>query len=368
MAGGGHSDQTALSIGPLAAGAGVLTLFASTLLLSALLLFWLEPMFARMVLPRLGGSPAVWNTAMVFFQAALLAGYGYAHASTRWLSRRRQVALHLGLLALAATSLPVEVGAGWQPPVEGSPVLWLFGLLAWSIGLPFLALAASAPLLQVWFAGSGHPAARDPYFLYGASNLGSLAALLGYPLLLEPSLDLAAQSRGWTLGYAALVVLVGGSALVAWRGGPSEALRGTVAASAIRWRQRLHWLALAAAPSALLLAVTAHITTDLAAVPLLWVIPLALYLLTFVLTFARRPWLRHGWLVKAQLFVVIPLVLVFAWRFAFWLAVPLHLLAFFVSAMVCHGELWQRRPAPCHLTEFYLWLAAGGMLGGCSQP
>ena len=361
---GGNRDQTVLATGPIAAGTGVLALFASTLLLSAFLLFWVEPMFTRMVLPLLGGAPAVWTTAMVFFQSALLAGYAYAHTTTRWLSRRRQIALHLGLLALASLSLPIAIGADAQPPPESSPVLWLIGLLAWSLGLPFLVLSATAPLLQLWFAGSRHPAAKDPYFLYGASNFGSMVALLGYPLLLEPTLDLAEQSRGWTLGYAALILLVGGCALVTWRGEPT---RGAIVAPApvtLPWRERLRWLALAGVPSALLLAVTAHITTDLAAVPLLWVIPLALYLLTFVLTFARRPWLRHAWLIKAQPFVLVPLVLVFAWQFAFWLAVPLHLGAFFVNAMVGHGELARRRPAPCHLTEFYLWLAAGGVLGG----
>ena len=276
-----------------AAGVAVLPLFAATLLLGAFLLFSVEPMFTRMVLPLLGGSPAVWNTAMVFFQAALLAGYAYAHLLGRWLGRRRQIALHLALLALAASALPIAIDPASPPPTAGTPVLWLLGVLAVALGLPFVVVSATAPLLQLWFTASGHRTAADPYYLYGASNLGSLAALLGYPLLFEPSLDLAGQSRAWTLGYALLALLVAACALMTWRrpppsAGPDRAALGA-GHLAVSWSTRLRWLALAAVPSALLLAVTAHITTDLAAVPLLWVIPLALYLATFVLTFARRP-------------------------------------------------------------------------------
>jgi hypothetical protein len=344
---------------------GILPLFAITLFASALLLFWVQPMFSRMVLPALGGSPAVWNTAMVFFQTALLAGYLYAHLVSRWLSLRRQLALHLVLLTLAALSLPIAIAPDWTPPTAGTPVLWLLALLAWCLGLPFLVVASTAPLLQKWFAASGHPAAHDPYFLYGASNLGSMLALLGYPLLLEPILTLDRQNQAWALGYAGLAVLVAICGLAAGRpqarAAPDHAAPAT---NAIGWGRRLHWLALAFAPSSLLLAVTSHITTDLASVPLLWVVPLSLYLLTFVIVFARKPLLAHGWMVKAQPFVVIPLVLLFTETGASWLALLLHLAAFFVTAMVCHGELAKRRPATSHLTEFYLWMAFGGMLGG----
>jgi hypothetical protein len=347
---------------------GILPLFAITLFVSALLLFWVQPMFSRMVLPTLGGSPAVWNTAMVFFQTALLAGYLYAHLVSRWLGLRRQVALHLALLTVAALTLPIAIGGDWAPPTEGTPVLWLIALLAWCLGLPFLVVSATAPLLQKWFAASGHPAGRDPYFLYGASNLGSMLALLGYPLLLEPLLTLDRQNQAWTLGYAGLAVLVALCGLAVWRRPAGRAAAGAAAAAAddasVGWRERLHWLALAFAPSSLLLAVTAYITTDLASVPLLWVVPLSLYLLTFVIVFARRPLLRHAWMVKAQPFILIPLALVFDQSAAFWLVLPLHLAAFFVTAMVCHGELARRRPATSHLTEFYLWMAFGGMLGG----
>jgi hypothetical protein len=347
---------------------GILPLFAITLFVSALLLFWVQPMFSRMVLPTLGGSPAVWNTAMVFFQTALLAGYLYAHLISRWLGLRRQVALHLAFLTVAALTLPIAIGPGWTPPTEGTPVFWLIALLAWCVGLPFLVVSATAPLLQKWFAASGHPAAHDPYFLYGASNLGSMLALLGYPLLLEPLLTLDRQNQAWAFGYAGLALLVATCGLAVWRrpsgGAASDRSPTALAGHAIGWRQRLHWLALAFAPSSLLLAVTAYITTDLASVPLLWVVPLGLYLLTFVIVFARRPVLRHAWMIKAQPFIVIPLALLFTQSAAFWLVLPLHLAAFFVTAMVCHGELARRRPATSHLTEFYLWMAFGGMLGG----
>ncbi|HEX5077553.1 MAG TPA: fused MFS/spermidine synthase [Geminicoccaceae bacterium] len=361
-------DQRLLAVAGGGERPGILPLFAATLFVSALLLFWIQPMFSRMVLPTLGGSPAVWNTAMVFCQTALLAGYLYAHLVSRWLSLRRQVAFHLAFLALAALTLPIAIGPSWAPPTEGTPVLWLIGLLAWCLGLPFLVVSATAPLLQKWFAASGHPAGRDPYFLYGASNLGSMLALLGYPLLLEPFLTIARQNEAWTLGYAALAALVAICGLAVWRRPrPGDAFCEAPAQGAERavgWRRRLHWLALSFAPSSLLLAVTAYITTDLASVPLLWVLPLSLYLLTFVIVFARRPVLRDAWMVKAQPFVVILLALLFSRSAAFWLVLPLHLLAFFVTAMVCHGELARQRPATSHLTEFYLWMAFGGMLGG----
>ncbi|MFQ5958056.1 MAG: spermidine synthase [Alphaproteobacteria bacterium] len=358
---------------PLAADAatasagGVLPLYAATLFLSALLLFSVQPMFTKMVLPLLGGSPGVWNTAMVFFQAALLAGYAYAHVTTRLFGLRRQTWLHLGVLAVAFAVLPVTVAAGWTPPTEAAPIAWLIALFTVSVGLPFFAVSATAPLLQKWFADTDHSAARDPYFLYGASNLGSILALLGYPVIVEPLLSGRAQSLAWSWGYGLLVVLIAACALSLRRNGDvgaEDRAAGARAEDAVDWRRRLHWLALAFAPSSLLLAVTAHITADVAAAPLLWVIPLTLYLLTFVLIFSRRPLLRHAWMVKLQPFVVLPLALFFPWNLTIWVVLPLHVLAFFVTAMVCHGELARRRPATSHLTEFYLWMSIGGVLGG----
>ena len=344
--------------------AAILPLFATTLFVSAVLVFWVQPMFSRMVLPLLGGSPAVWNTAMVFFQTALLAGYLYAHVVTRCLSVRRQVVLHLILLAIAALTLPLSIGPEWEPPTQRTPVPWLLALLAWTLGIPFLVASSTAPLLQKWFAASGHPGARDPYFLYGASNLGSILALLGYPLVLEPILPLDGQNQAWAIGYGCLALMVALCGLAVWRLPRERSKETTVGTGKIGSIHRIRWLALAFAPSSLLLAVTSHITTDLASAPLLWVVPLTLYLLTFVIVFSRQPALKHAWMVRAQPFVVIPLALLFTQNAAFWLVVPLHLAGFFVTAMVCHGELARLRPQTSHLTEFYLWMAFGGMLGG----
>lgn len=354
----------------------VVWLYSATLGLSALLLFWVQPMFARMVLPLLGGVPAVWNVAMVFFQAALLAGYLYSHLLSTRLGPRGQAALHLPLLLAPLLALPIAVAPGWQPPADGAPALWLLALLTVSVGAPFFVVATTAPLLQRWFALTGHRDANDPYFLYGASNLGSIAALAGYPLLLEPWLALGEQSRLWTAGYVALIAGIAacGFAMLRRREsatGTAEPLVSDTAVSdtdrddGIGWSRRLHWLALAFVPSGLLLGVTQHLTTDIVAVPMLWVAPLALYLLTYVIVFARRPVLPHRWMVKLQPLLLVLMAMTFFWQInALWFQLPLHLLTFFVTAMVCHGELAARRPPVRHLTAFYLWMALGGVLGG----
>jgi len=349
---------------PPAAAAYVLPLFALTLFLSAFLLFAVQPLFTKLVLPQLGGSAAVWNTAMVFFQGVLLLGYGYVHLSTRWLGLRRQTLLHALVLLLAALALPIGVAEGWTPPAGDAQVPWLLGLLAVSIGLPFFALAATAPLLQKWFAQSGHAAAGDPYFLYGASNLGSLAALLSYPLLVEPALGLRDQSWAWTVGYALLAAAIAACARVPWRQARAAepAPAAEPAQESLPWGLRARWLALASVPSALLLGVTLHLSTDIAAAPFLWVLPLALYLGTFVLAFARRPPVSPRWALRLQLVLVALVAVLFQRQHPLVLA--LHLLALFASALVCHGELARLRPAARHLTEFYLWMSLGGVVGG----
>jgi len=340
-------------------------LFSVTLLVSAGLLFSVQPLFTRLALPLLGGTPAVWNTVVVFFQTAVLLGYLYAHAGARWLSPRPQALLLLVLLLAALTTLPVVVAEGWVPPADAFPIPWLVALLAVSVGAPALLVSASAPLLQHWFSRTGHPAAGDPYFLYAASNLGSIGALVAYPLLIEPFLRLATQGRAWTGGYVLLLVLVGACVLLLPRGGGAAA-EEPEPAPAPTWRERLAWLLLSFAPASLLLGVTSFASTDLAAVPLLWVVPLATYLLTFVFVFARRPLLRHAAMVRLQPYVLLPVVLILFWglKAAVWFLFPLHLLAFFFTAMVCHGELVRRRPPAGRLTEFYLWLSLGGLLGG----
>ena len=370
------SSRDVVSVEARAAIPGILPAFAVTLFLSALLLFWVQPMFTKMVLPLLGGVPAVWNTAMLFFQTALLAGYAYAHLSSRFLGLRWQVILHVGLLALAATALPIAVADGWTPPTEGMPVGWLIGLFAVSVGLPFFAVSATAPLLQRWFSHSGHETADDPYYLYGASNIGSMLALLGYPVLVEPTLTLAGQSGSWAFGYGVLGLLIVLCAVYLWRSAAGEggwavrsrpAVPQATAATADRsvtWGRRAHWLALAFVPSSLLLGVTSHITTDIAAVPLFWVVPLALYLLTFVLTFSRKPLLKHQWMLRAQPAFILLTATLFLVHDPLVPLTLLHLATFFICAMVCHGELWRKRPETSHLTEFYLWMSFGGMLGG----
>jgi hypothetical protein len=356
---------------PAAAGLSaqwtVLLLYGATLFLSATLLFAVQPMFAKIALPLLGGSPGVWNTAMMFFQATLLLAYGYAHLGTRLGSARRQVPLHILVLAAGFVALPVA-GMAWTPPTEGTPVFWLIGFLAASIGLPVFAISATAPLLQRWFAATDHPAAKDPYFLYGASNLGSVIALLGYPVLLERLLTIKQQAQLWSAGYVLLAVLIVACALVLWWRPAALAARADsdlAAAAPLSWRQRGLWILLAFVPSSLMLGVTTHISTDIAATPLFWVVPLTLYLLTFVLVFARRPLLRHAWMLRLQPFALIVLALTLDYLPSLLLlGLAVHLLAFFVTAMVCHGELARRRPVAAHLTEFYVWMSVGGVLGG----
>ena len=341
-------------------------LYAGTLFLSALLLFSVQPMFAKMVLPRLGGAPAVWSVAMVFFQTALLVGYFYAHVLTRALAPGHAALVHLTLLALAALTLPIGMAASFTATPSERIELWLFSLFAVSIGLPFVALAASAPLLQAWFAASGHPQAGNPYVLYAASNLGSFAALIGYPFLIEPLLPLRAQAFGWSFGYAFLALLVAGAALVVSRAVPLRISADSDASPAPSAIDRATWTALAAVPAGLVVAFTAFISTDVAAAPFLWVLPLALYLLTFVAIFRDRPWISHHVVLLLVPFAVIVMAVTkFGPLQAYWVTnVFLHLLGFTVLALACHGELYRRRPAPARLTEFYLWNSFGGVLGG----
>jgi hypothetical protein len=350
--------------------APVLATYVAAIFLSAALLFAVEPMFTKMVLPQLGGSPSVWSVAIVFFQAGLLAGYAYAHVLTRWLAGGIAVMVHVAVMLAATLVLPLAIAAGWgRPPTHGE-ALWLIGLFAASIGLPFFALSANGPLLQAWFARSGHPAAGNPYFLYAASNVGSFLALVSYPLAVEPLTRLSDQARGWTLVFYVLIALIAacGVLFVRYGAGPHRAASVAAADAPPRWHDRFAWLGLSAVPAGLLIAVTAYITTDIASAPLLWVIPLALYLATFVVVFQRRPMIPHWLAVGVQPLFIVALVAIII----FDLTQPMlglaavHVAAFFITALVCHGELARRRPAPAHLTDFYLWMSAGGMVGGIS--
>ncbi len=346
---------------------------------SAALLFLMEPMFVKMVLPLLGGTPAVWNTCLVFFQTVLLCGYAYAHLSAKLLSRRGQARLHLVVLIGALLTLPFRVPAGWAPPARHNPVAWLLLVLGVAVGAPFFALSASTPLLQKWFSHSGHPSASDPYFLYAASSAGSLCGLLAYPLLLEPAFGVGAQTRLWASWYRLLVLLVLVCAALVWRVSdtagtfvgeppPNEAIHDSASEDRddLDLRRRARWVALAFVPSSLMLGVTSELTTDIPPIPLIWVLPLSLYLLSFTLVFARRPLLSHRWLVRRLPFLILAASIPVLTKTYLPLtaAIPIDLVALFVAAMVCHGELWRRRPSARRLTEFYLWVSVGGVLGG----
>ena len=342
------------------------TLYATTLFVSALLLFGVQPMFTKMILPRLGGAPAVWSVAMVFFQAALLIGYAYAHVLARMLRPLHATFVHLAVLAAASVMLPIGIAHGFSTPPENGMLLWLFALIVASIGLPFVALAASAPLLQSWFAATDHSQAHNPYVLYAASNLGSFAALLAYPFVAEPLLTLRDQTWLWSLGYAVLTVLVATTGLFAARGSQEKKYVGASAESAPTLADRLSWTTLAAIPAGLVVAVTAYITTDVAAAPFLWVLPLALYLLTFVALFRDQPWINDATVVRLVPLAVAPLAIsMFGDAKVYWFVVIIiNLLAFLLLALVCHGALYRRRPERARLTEFYLWTSFGGVLGG----
>ncbi|MEJ7759739.1 MAG: fused MFS/spermidine synthase [Gemmatimonadaceae bacterium] len=352
---------------------GVIIFLTFTVFFNAALMFSVEPMFSKLVLPFLGGTPSVWNTCLVFFQAALLVGYGYAHVATRFLDSQRQAILHVTVLALSCLALPLQVRADGIPPAGAGGIAWLLVLLVVSLGVPFVMLASGAPIAQRWVADSGHPRAANPYFLYAASNFGSLIALLSYPLLIEPWLSLSTQRGVWSLGYVMLVLLVSACAalLVLNRKGPDwatlpAATRAVAATPAVTTGDRARWLVYSAVPSSLLVGVTTYISTDVAAVPLLWVVPLAIYLLTFVIAFATRPWLPHPWMVRIEPHVLLAVAIPIFWNFRLpaLSGIGLHLTVLFVVAMVCHGELARNKPPAAQLTAFFVWLSVGGLVGG----
>jgi hypothetical protein len=389
-------------------GLFLVVLFGTTILVSGALLFLVQPMIAKFILPSFGGTPAVWTGSMLFFQAALLAGYLYVHVTTTWLGPRRQAWLHLAIVLLPLLIFLLlgplaEPGEEWAPSSQENPIFLLLGVLFVSVGLPFFALSTTNPIVQRWLSDTDHPAARDPYFLYVASNLGSMVGLLGYPLLIERELSLANQGIWWSVGYGALALLVIGSAILMWRSAPVTAPPTTVEdgeaeppggapnppvgsgggapetgapltetageSSAPTFWRRARWVGLTFVPSSLMLGVTAFITTNITPIPLLWVIPLSLYLLSFTIVFSpfqRVPDIVHKVMVGALPVLMTTLVLTALTdlRRPYWALILLHLLGFFVVAMVLHGEVARDRPAARHLTEFYLWVAVGGVLGG----
>jgi protein-L-isoaspartate O-methyltransferase len=353
---------------------------------AAALLFLVQPMVGKMVLPRAGGSPQVWNTSLVFFQTALLVGYLHAHLSVRWLGVRRQALLHLVLLALPVLVLPIALPEG-VPRAGSSPSWWVLATLTLAVGLPFVVLSTASPLLQRWLAETEHAHAADPYFLYAGSNAGSLLGLLVFPVLLEPLLPLTSQSRLWALGYLGFVALAVVCALVvvsAERRGdghtltaapapaapaPTGPAAGTLSAAGptdVTARARLFWVASAAVPSALLLGVTQYLTSQIAPISLLWVLPLGVYLGTFIVAFARRQLVSPERLSRLLAIVAVVAALVLLARLVDpqWVIALLHLAVLALGGLLCHVRLAQARPPTSHLTEYYLLISTGGAIGG----
>jgi len=354
-----------------------IVVFGVTVGAGALLLFVLEPLVGKLVLPVLGGAPAVWNTCLMFFQAMLLAGYAWVHFGTRLLGVSRHALLHGLVVVLAVAALPSRLTGGWPADAAAMPVRSLLAMLTVAVGAPFFVLATTAPLVQRWLSRTRYPGARDPYHLYAASNAGSLVGLLAYPFLIEPLMGLETQRSVWSLAWIGYTSLLGLTALFAWRGKGSDSRvegHGTdaspvgsspdVRAEAALKTTPVAWVFRAFVPSALLLTVTAWVTTDLAPVPLLWIVPLALYLGSFIIAFARPSSRLINWaaVLLVPLCALIGMLLVAGHHPVATL--PAHLLFLAVTAYVAHGELARGRPAPEHLTAYYLWISLGGALGG----
>jgi SAM-dependent methyltransferase len=339
--------------------------YAATIFLSSFLLFLVQPLIARLILPWFGGSAAVWTTCMLFFQALLLAGYAYAHLLIKNVPGKKwQALIHSVLLAAAVVTLPISPAEAWKPLGGEEPVSRILLLLGASVGLPYFLLASTSPLVQVWFARA-RPG-ENPYRLFALSNLASLGALVGYPFIVEPNFAAHEQVTVWSWMFAGFAVLC---AAVAWLT-PSASLSSeekSMEGKEEKQNPYLLWLALSATGSVLLLAVTNHVTQNVAAVPLLWLAPLTLYLLSFILTFEGRGWYRPQYLWP----FILTCLGAMAWllvdsRFQFDLPVQLgvYLTGLFAGCMFCHGELYRTRPGPARLTAFYLTISVGGALGG----
>ncbi len=349
-------------------------LFILAAFLSSSLLFMVEPMAAKIILPTFGGAPAVWNTSLLFFQAVLLLGYGYAHLAAVKLKPRTHAALHLAVALIAIAVLPISSHGAWFQTVRSwaaedrPPVPLIFLALGGLIGLPFFALSANSSTLQKWYASTNQPDAHQPWFLYSAGNIGSMLVLLAYPSLIEPRLTLGEQGRIWTIGFVVLLLLLAGCA---WLGNRERAAVQEEASQDpqipvkdVNARDRWRWLILAAVPSSLLLGVTTYLTSNIAPIPLLWVVPLALYLLTFIFVFARRPMTPANQLGRIYPLILTPLFVVLVLEAASPALAVFHLAVFFVAAWMCHSLLAIEKPAPKHLTEFFFYVSLGGVFGG----
>ena len=340
-------------------------LHAATIFLSAFLLFLDQPVIDKQILPWFGGAAAVWATCLVFFQSVLLIGYAYSDWTTRLLAPRRQAWLHIALLAASLLMIPIIPEARWKPGAEGGePTVLILGLLGATIGLPYFLLSTTSPLVQAWFWQSFRHAV--PYRLFALSNFASLLALLSYPVLVEPFLPLAAQSWLWSIAYCGFVLLFGVTALRSTRGTATApapvAQAGDREEKSPAMGDRLLWVALSAMGSCLLLAVTNHLTQNIASIPFLWVVPLSIYLVTFILCFDHPRWYHRGVFI-ALAAVLLPAMAWYSDSLDLWTAAPLYAAGLFVCCMFCHGELTLLKPGPRHLTTFYLMVSIGGAIG-----
>lgn len=341
--------------------------YAVTILLSAFLLFQVQPMIAKMILPWFGGTAAVWATCLVFFQTALLLGYLYSHGLTRKLPARTQRIVHSLLLLAALACLPILPDPSWKPPTPDAPAFRILGLLAITVGLPYFLLSTTGPLIQAWFV-QARPG-QSPYRLFALSNLGSMAALLSYPIAIEPALTLKHQAWSWSAAFIGFAVACAATAWMSLRGAvAAEQPREQQQSDGLRTGQLVEWVLFACVPSILLLALTGHVSMDIAPIPFLWIVPLSLYLLSFILCFDAEGWYRRALFLP----LLIPALGGMLWLFqsdhddrpGVRTCVLIYMAAFFVCAMACHGELARRKPHPSHLTAFYLMISVGGALGG----
>ena len=343
-------------------------IFSLTLLVSSFLLFLVQPMVGRMLLPSLGGTPAVWNCCVLFFQAVLLAGYAWAHYGPPKLGMRNHLIAHLVLLSLVCFLLPMRLVEDWAVPTEGNPVAWLIGQLTFCVGLPFFVISSSAPLLQRWFGASADKDNSEPWFLYAVSNVGSLVALISYPFLVEKYMGLSDQGWFWTAGFMTLAMLFIVCGWITLRSGTNDKSNGATQKTVTRltWKKRLQYIVLAAIPSSLMLGVTTVVSTEVGSFPLMWIVPLALYLLTFVFVFSNRNPISHRLLIfiLPGMLLLMPLLSLIDPGENPRLMIGVHFAIFFVVAMVCHGELNRLKPGVEQLTEFYLMMSIGGVAGG----
>ena len=353
--------------------------YALTVLVSAFLLFQVQPLISKFILPWFGGGPSVWTTCMLFFQLLLFGGYAYAHLLVLRLKPAAQVIVHVTLLVAALAVLPITPGEGWKPVTSDRPTASILVLLAACVGLPYFVLSSTGPLMQAWFRRS-YPG-RSPYRLYALSNAGSLAALLSYPFVFEPSLDLSTQARFWSWGFAVFALLCAICTWAVWQRrnvadvGAVDALASSTAGPSLRpsFARRLSWLGLAACASIMLLATTNHLCQDVAVIPFLWVAPLSLYLFSFIVAFDHERWYHRRVFGIAAMVAILAVAsatwfTVVAWQsgqsFDFYQQLFVYFSALFLICMICHGELARLRPDPAYLTSFYLIIAAGGAIGG----